>query len=203
MLSNTDNYLLSNILSAGGIAGFAVVVAIMAWNSALPASFFGLTLGRRWVRDGVEAVLLSLGVCLALTGLKAVVAAFWPAFGPVIAPGWTTLSVGWDRIAFAAVYVALVPVQEFIARGVLQSSLERLMSGWKHPILWSVVLSSSLFAASHAHISPLFPPITLVAGLLWGAMYARSGSLLGPCVSHVIIGVFGLEILDASALLRL
>ena len=81
----------------------------------------------------------------AAENLKAVVAAFWPAFGPVIAPGGTTLSVGWDRIAFAAVYVALVPVQEFIARGVLQSSLERLMSGWKHPILWSVVLLTLQF----------------------------------------------------------
>lgn len=197
-----DDYVLYNAITSLALLAYVGGIGWLAWRSTYPAAFFGLTLGPAWRRQLLEALGISLGLCAALTLAKALVALWVPGIGPVFAERWVSLQPDGVALVGALVYAALCPLQEFLGRGVLQGSLEEFMSGWPAATPWSIVLASMLFGASHAHISPIVPPITIALGLLWGWMFHRHRSILGASVSHILIGVYGLELLDGSMLLR-
>ena len=87
------------------------------------------------------------------------------------------------------VYALFVPVQELIARSGLQVPMEMLFEGDRRG-LWANVMASLLFSATHLHLSPLLALLVFPFGLYWGWLFGRQRSLLGPCVSHVLIGGF-------------
>ena len=94
-------------------------------------------------------------------------------------------------IIIYVVYSILAPVQEFIARGVIQSSLQKILVG-KNKVTLAIILSNLTFSGFHIHMDMKFAILTLVPGIFWGIMYARQDSLLGPSISHIIIGIFAL-----------
>ena len=51
-------------------------------------------------------------------------------------------------------------------------------------------MASLLFSATHLHLSPLLALVVFPFGLYWGRLFRRQRSLLGPCVSHALIGSF-------------
>ncbi len=75
-----------------------------------------------------------------------------------------------------------VPVQEFGFRGVIQATLYRY---GRHT---SVILTSIVYGAVHFY-DPLLVGPTLAAGLAWGYAFYKKPNLLGPIVSHAILGV--------------
>jgi membrane protease YdiL (CAAX protease family) len=79
------------------------------------------------------------------------------------------------------------PAQEFIFRGYLQHRLKAYMSS-----SFAVVLASAVFAASHIPLGYSFMPLliasTFAAGLAWGFAYEKKPNLLGPALSHAILG---------------
>ena len=79
------------------------------------------------------------------------------------------------------------PAQEFIFRGYLQRRLKAYMSTG-----FAVVLASAVFAASHIPLGYSFLPLllasTFAAGLAWGFAYEKKPNLLGPSLSHAILG---------------
>ena len=87
------------------------------------------------------------------------------------------------------IYVALVPVQEFLARGVLQGSLQEFLTG--RNVAWKAILISNLlFSTLHVHVSPSFALGTFVPGIFWGWLYSRHRTLIGVIVSHILIGAW-------------
>lgn len=84
-------------------------------------------------------------------------------------------------------YTLLAPLQEFLMRGVLQSSVERILSG-RHRTAWAVVTTAVLFGACHTTYSVPFALITVGAGLVWGWLYTRHRNLAGITLSHIIVG---------------
>jgi membrane protease YdiL (CAAX protease family) len=76
-----------------------------------------------------------------------------------------------------------VPVQEFVFRGVIQTSLYRF---GKNP---AVITTSLVYAAVHFY-DPLLVILTLAAGLAWGYAFYKKPNLLGPIISHAVLGVF-------------
>ena len=52
------------------------------------------------------------------------------------------------------------------------------------------MLSSLLFATTHLHLSTAFAVVTLVPSIFRGLLYARQRTLVGVCVSHVVIGLW-------------
>jgi membrane protease YdiL (CAAX protease family) len=97
-------------------------------------------------------------------------------------------------------YAIIVPFQEFAARGALQGPLERFLTG-RYATLLAIVIANGLFVASHLHISPTFALASFLPGVLWGWLYSRSHTLIGPIVSHTLIGTTGLYVLDFQRLL--
>src|SRR5271156_4434463 len=89
-------------------------------------------------------------------------------------------------------------LEEYYWRWFLFGGLRRFM-----PVSWAVVLSSLAFAAHHVILlasffggiswaTILFSLCVGVGGAAWAWIYHRSGSLLGPWLSHVLIdtGIF-------------
>jgi membrane protease YdiL (CAAX protease family) len=90
----------------------------------------------------------------------------------------------------------LVPLQELIARGLLQSSFEEFLTG-KHKAYIAIFLSNLLFSVVHFHLSLNIALSVFFTGLAWGWSYSRHHTLVGVILSHQIIGVWALFILGA------
>ena len=65
----------------------------------------------------------------------------------------------------------------------------------------AILLSNLLFTASHLHLSIPFAVAAFMPGLLWGAIYARQGTLVGASVSHALVAFVAFFVLKLEQLL--
>lgn len=77
-------------------------------------------------------------------------------------------------------------LQELVARGLLQSSFQRFLDDKKG--LQSVVLASTLFGVFHIHFGLMAVVVTILSGLLFGAVYLRHRNLAGVTLLHFFAG---------------
>jgi len=191
----------STWISSPLVAMLTVGVAALARESGRGWAFYGLT-ARGWPGVLAAAALWTLPFLALLVGLKLALMRWLPELGGdrlFIQPE----RVSGGLFALLLVYVALVPLQEFIIRGVLQSSLRRYLVG-PRAALWAVLLSNGVFGFCHLHISAGFGLVAAVPGLYWGWLYDRQRSLLGASLSHALVGAWALFALDLGpALARL
>lgn len=73
-----------------------------------------------------------------------------------------------------------------IARGVLQTSLERLLPDGRRA---AIVVTSVLFGVFHLYVSPSFALVTFVASAIFGVFYARHRTLAGVTAIHALVGL--------------
>ncbi len=83
-------------------------------------------------------------------------------------------------------------IEELVFRGVLQTSLLRLMNGQR----WLAILISALiFSAIHAWVVPMQALAPLfVLGLAFGYVYERTGSVLTPIIAHAVFNAMNIAI---------
>lgn len=149
-----------------------------------------------------EAAWLTAAVLTLLTLGKWLLIQLHPSFAdvPLIGIGSRLETYGLGKLLLlGASYALFAPVQEFIARGVLQTSLASFLS-FRRSTLAAIILSNTLFAALHLHVSYTLAGLALASGLLWGAMFARHPTLVGVCASHVVIGLYTIYVLASSPL---
>jgi uncharacterized protein len=128
--------------------------------------------------------------------------------------GYLTIAV--EPIRAKAASLGLGSPARFILWGILLSSIHSLLEEyyWRWflfgglrrfmPVAAAVVLSSLAFMAHHVILLAVyfgglsattifFSLCVAVGGAAWAVIYQRSGSLLGPWVSHLLIdaGIFG------------
>jgi membrane protease YdiL (CAAX protease family) len=173
----------------------------LLYNSGFPARRFGVRFSENLPRELGESLFVIGAAVGLLTGLK------WLLISTV--PGFATLPLfaGETLFAFeiALYYMVLIPLQELLARGVLQTSLDDVFAEHPRRQLMAIVLSNAAFAPLHVHVSPYFgalAPMVFVLGLPLGWLYARHRSLLGVAFAHVIIGLWALRVLDFGAMLQ-
>jgi membrane protease YdiL (CAAX protease family) len=65
----------------------------------------------------------------------------------------------------------------------------------------AVVVANFLFVASHLYLSTTFALLAMIPGFLWGALYARHGTLVAPIVSHWFLGWWFFFVLGFDRLL--
>lgn len=169
-------------------------------NSIFPPSYYGLNL-RKWGKCTLEGVLFTLPILIAGTLLKMYLVKYAPSFHNknLFAFDLSVPSAFTTVLLQPLIYVLFTPVQEFIARGILQTCIKFSLSS-PHRVFWSIILSNLCFAALHAFLSPIFAAAAFVGGLLWGWLYARQGSLVGCSVSHALIGGYFLAALGFGAI---
>lgn len=153
-------------------------------HQPLPLRALGLTTdgARESLR---EAAVVALAVALACAVLRV---------GPVLRgePWLVWGSVArYSRGELALFLLAYGPhcfLQEFVARGVIQTSLERLLPADAGPLA-PVLVTSVLFGVFHLYVSPAFALITFAVSLALGLFYERRRTLAGVTAVHAALGL--------------
>lgn len=117
----------------------------------------------------LDALVIIIVVLLAVATLSTIAAS---ARHPVITP---------DLVMYALSAALLPPlIEEFLNRGFIQSSLERLQ--FSPQIV--IVSSALIFSLSHIPVNSDVVPLTFVAGLCFGFITMRTKSIVLPFVIH-------------------
>ncbi|MDA8124048.1 MAG: type II CAAX endopeptidase family protein [Deltaproteobacteria bacterium] len=157
-----------------------IVIRIVV-ASRLPLKDFGITL-EGWKRSSLEALALSVPVIGLLFLFKGVANVYYP--GLFREAQWVNL--GYFDFSYIF-YLGVAPLQEFITRGTVQSTLTRLFSG-RHRGLMAILVTSFLFGSLHVYSSLNLAVVALLTSWLWGWMYNRQQTLVGVSISHFLIG---------------
>lgn len=88
-----------------------------------------------------------------------------------------------------AFYIIVAPLQEFLGRGVVQGTLQRIVPG-KNGGLMAIVLTSFVFGTLHLYISAPFALASIAGSFLWGWLYLRHNTIVGISISHLFIGLW-------------
>jgi CRP-like cAMP-binding protein/membrane protease YdiL (CAAX protease family) len=93
---------------------------------------------------------------------------------------------------FVLIYIVHSYIQEFIARGIIQSSLIKFM-GTSTNSSRMVILTAFLFGFFHSSwgIEAVF--VTFAMSLVFGFIYIRTNNLLGVSIAHYVAGVTGIH----------
>lgn len=168
-------------------------------NSAYPLSFYGLSF-KNWKRNVLEAIVFSLPILFGAVILKILLIKYIPSLhnDQIFSFHYSSQ----EELLFPFIYILFTPLQEFIARGCFQSSIEASLSG-SHSTFVSILLSSLIFASFHSFVSAEFALIAFVFGLFWGWLYMRQRSIVGCSLSHALIGAWSLTALGYHDILRL
>jgi len=180
-----------------------LMAAGSAWimkTSGLPPSSFGFTL-QAWPRVIVESLIVSALFCAVLTIAKLALLHWEPRYADLslFKPWVSPDGIGATVLAYT-LYTVLSPLQEFVARGMLQGSLQRMLTG-RHAGWRAIVVANAIFSISHQHLGLAYALAVFTPGLFWGWLYRRQGSLLGVSISHVLIGLWGTGVLDLASVL--
>ncbi len=96
-------------------------------------------------------------------------------------------------VVFIAAVVYAPLVEELAYRGFAQTVLGDRLG--RHRRWLTVVIVGSLFAVMHLPVVPWHALPGLVAlGIIWGALYERSGSIWGPITAHAAFNAINLTI---------
>lgn len=148
-----------------------------------PLTSFGVTL-HRWQASLVDGVLFSFILIVLYLG------AFW--LGAKIfhypLPGYFMTLNNPRLFRFLTLnYYFHSYIQEFIARGVIQSSLQRFFDDKRG--LKSVLITSAIFGMFHLHINVMIAFITFFASIIFGLIYLRTRNLIGVSLVHGTLGL--------------
>jgi hypothetical protein len=181
----------STFITVGILVACLVIYVPMIRMSGFPASTYGLTL-RDWRPALTESLVWTAVFLAAITLLKLIALQLVPGWQgqPLFSMyGFTRYATIGEALGLMAMYVIFSPIQEFIARGAMQSSFHEFLSG-PRSALWAVLLSTLMFTQIHLHLTPGYAIAVFFPSLFWGALYARHRTLVGVSVSHILIGIY-------------
>jgi membrane protease YdiL (CAAX protease family) len=155
---------------------------IVIRKSKLPLARFGLTT-KGWKKSAVESLVFSGIIIMIMIGIKyLLLIKEVPGFGDKI------FIINWMRIE-TFLYVPISFVQEFIARGIIQSAL-LISIVHKNKKLFAVLIAAGIFGSVHANYSIELALFSTLMSLGWGYLYIRTPNITGPVISHYLIGEF-------------
>lgn len=181
----------TTFLSIPLLAVFGLTALYFVRKSGLQLQAFGL--GRHNLRRAlIEGALLSIPFMALIALGKWFYLRSDPSQAGTPLLEWRAVLAyyGPARVAgTATIYAIFTFVQEFITRSGLQTPLERFLPG-KHRAIIALVMSNLQFATTHLHVSVKLAVMVFFAGLFWGYLYRRHGSLFGCALNHAIVGTF-------------
>jgi hypothetical protein len=121
--------------------------------------------------------------------LSLMVTAFWLVLLTLYGIANRSLDFSSFRPFYFLYYVLFwVPVQELFFRGFLQSRLYRLGNKFA-----AVIVTAVIFSLTHFMFDIQLVLFTLPAGLAWGFIMWKRPNILGPIISHAILGQYLLQ----------
>ncbi len=153
------------------------------WDRHENLHVLGITKKRAWEAIKVQLPFTIVGV-IVLAGY-----AFFVGWG-VRVPG---------ILEYLAYWIISVPLQELLVRGYMQSVLREHFSRFN-----TVFIASLIFALAHyfsdTEATYILMGGTFVAGMAWGWFYEKERNLIGPIVSHTILGTIIFLIIPSNAI---
>ncbi len=190
----STTYLSLPIIAAFGAGAWRFIRATRA-----PLVQFGLGL-RHFVGSLLESALFTPAFCALLVGLKWIalrVHAPWHGYPLFERTDWVTALSAPTTQKLLAIYLASAAVQELIVRSALQASLEDLLLG-PHARRTTILVCALMFSMNHLHMSFVFAAAAFVPGVFWGWLFSRRRNLIGPTLSHFVVGAFVFFVLGVS-----
>jgi membrane protease YdiL (CAAX protease family) len=190
------------LISAGLLLGLVLAGILIVLKRGIHSlEFYGLT-NRQWIKRVINSIVYSSPIIATIVLAKWIVIQFVPSLCSLdLFSGRLTQYPLQNRYLIElAVYIALIPIQEFVVRGVLQGSLQEFLTG-RHVRLKAILLSNLLFAIFHLFASPYFAMASFLPGIFWGWLYSRQRSLIGVIASHTLIGVWALYFVGMHGIL--
>ena len=86
------------------------------------------------------------------------------------------------------IYFAHSYLQEFIARGLLQTTIQDVVQKKKNT--YSIIVASLVFSATHIAYGFYTVVLVFIIGIFFGYLYTRFKNLLGVAIVHAITGEF-------------
>lgn len=158
-----------------------LIIIRVVWISKLRLKDFGITLiGWR------NSVTTSLLVSAIVIGVLALVKFLCNRYHPGIFKEKQIIDLSYFGITYIS-YIAVAPLQEFIARGVIQGTLEKLLDV-RYSGFFAILVTTMLFGAMHMMNSFNLAIASIVMGWIWGWMYHKQQSLVGVSLSHFLVG---------------
>lgn len=159
---------------------FLTVSIFIVRKSGFSFSFLGVTL-----RGAVESILRMLPgtliSCVALILLKVIIIMFMDK------EMGSELFVMDNFNLLLAVYLPVAVLQEFLARGVIQTAIESVLDK-PYAELQAILTASALFGLVHIQLSVGIAFASFVCSLYWGYVYTQKRCLVGVSLSHFMIG---------------
>jgi len=147
-----------------------------------------------WKKDLYQSILWVLPVLFLITMIKWISISYVPAFKNFnLFNGGLLLTSHVSVYGLLVLYILSCPIQEYIARGILQTTLQKVLSF--HSVPYSILASSLIFSTMHLHLSLTYAFSTFFLGLFLGWLYYKQQSLLGPIIAHILIGTWSIYVL--------
>lgn len=190
ILDNIKNLNTTTFITAGILVGFVVLAMAYIKSSDYALSAFGFTLKNAKAHIK-EALLWTILMMVVGTSLKLLYISLNPSANTTSILSFPIASKG---VIFGSVitivYAVFTIAQEFIARGLLQSSILQVLTG-RYANARAVITSTLIFSITHLHLGSIYYSIlVIIPSLVWGFLYARQRSLVGVVISHMIFGIW-------------
>lgn len=170
----------SFVLARFAEIAFLIITVMIIRKSRMPLSFFGATLKGAGIAAR-ESFLFSALICAGMIAVKIHLNRIGvKGFEDVI---FVTKNINLELL----VYLPIATLQEFMTRGIAQTTVENVMLG-KYRKFYAILTVSCLFGLSHIQFSVTLALISLVFGLFWGFMFFRHRTIVGVALSHFMIG---------------
>lgn len=190
--------------STGIIMIFTIALSSMILRMGYHLSDYGATM-RSW-RESVKESLLYTTIFLMLATLLKwfLVRNFYTQTSlfdmQMIIPEYPVGSHDYNLMFISGfiVYGIFAILQEFVARGIILTSLDDfLQKAWL-----ANFITSGIFSSMHVHLSSQLALIVFLPSLFWGWLYMRHRTIIGPAISHIIIGWWGIFVLGLQDLFK-
>lgn len=159
---------------------FFITCFVIVKKSKFPLTFFGFT--RHGAMKSIKTMLPgTIVICVALVVVKYLCKK--NGLNGLDGP----LFYDKDFNMTDLLYLPVVVVQEFLARGVAQTVIEHVLVGRRAKI-WSIITAAMLFGLVHIELSVSIALGSFLFGIYWGFIYLKSRTLIGVCISHFLIG---------------
>ncbi len=183
---------------------FAIIIIIIIQKNGYKISNFGVT-SVGWRQATFEGLVFTIPLLVIIFLIKWLIINYtniYPEGSSIFSFGSElTYSLNTTILLFIG-YALYAVLQEFIARGCIQGSLQNFLIN-KHREKVSILLATILFAMTHLHISYMIVIIIFIPGLFWGWLYTRHQSIIGVSLSHIITGIFAYYIVGFQQLLMI
>lgn len=162
------------------VISLTVIIGVVV-ASKLRMRDFGLTL-TGWKRSVWESLVFSAVFILLLMLIKYLCVKHIPGLFP------ETRLFDWSYFGFTYItYLVVAPLQEFLSRGAVQGTLEKILD-IRYRGFFAILVTTFLFGAVHIMSSLNLAVVSFITGWLWGWMYHRHKTLVGVSLSHFLIG---------------